>query len=269
MSAEHKITFADEYKDFVSDDSQAFHQLVDSFLFESNENFTLPSWVTPELHEKLKRLDDETFNSVSSTKILNQINAGPLLYDFGEKIKKLVQPKSSSQAWNFASVNEGEKAPKLLSLYSGTDIVLDNLLVGLKVFEPIHHLTPPPACAIIFELHQEPKLIDLDWDESSFVKMLYFNRTAYPINSDPFVLQNVTVRSFLSSISDLSLNRDDWIKACYGVDTASSHPDRTILLVIIVVLAVLSALLLIALCILKRNYNRKKVSFNFMHDLKN
>ena len=276
MSAEHNITFAGKYKDLVGDDADAFHKLVETFQLEINEGFDLPSWLRPELLEKLNMMNSEDFNVISSSKRLNQINAGPVFYDFGEKIKKLVKPKSSAQDLDFLSVNDGGKEPKRLTLYAGTDIVLNNLLTGLRAFDPIHHLTPPPACVVIIELHENPERTDLVWDERSFVRVLYFGsyETVHPIDSEPQVLQNVTVRTFLASISDLSLNRDEWVKVCYNVDAAGvfqsdTYSDRTILLVIIIVLAVLSALQLIALCILRPNFNNKrKVSFNYKPSMK-
>ena len=281
MSDEHNITFpflvsSGDYKASASEDAFRFHRMVEAFQLEMNEGFDLPNWLSPELLRKLDLLDSENFNVAGSSKRLNQINAGPVFYDFGEKIKKLVKPKSSAQDLDFLSVNDGGKEPKRLTLYAGTDIVLNNLLTGLRAFDPIHHLTPPPACVVIIELHEDLERTDLVWDERSFVRVLYFGsyETIHPIDSEPQILQNVTVRTFLASISDLSLNRDEWVKACYNMDAAGvfqsdTYSDRTTLLVIIVVLAVLSALLLITLCIFKRNFNNKrKVSFNYKPSIK-
>lgn len=230
------------------------HKVIETFQLEQSEGFDLPDWLKPELYEKLKRLDAEYFNLFCASKRFIQINAGPLFYDFSDKMQKLFKPKANSSGLDFGKVNGGSNGNIKLTLYSGTDIVISNLLVGLQAFDPIQHLVPPPASTLIIELHQAPNQTDRDWDESSFVKVLYFNETVHPITSHPHLLQNSIVKNFLSSISDLALNQNEWIQVCYGLDERSTpNSDRTILLVIIIVLAVLIGLLPIVLCIIKHN----------------
>ena len=235
---------------------------MDTFQFELNEGLELPSWLTPEFHEQLRWLDGEYYNMRCSTEKLVRIVAGSMFEDFSNKIQKLVKPKIHSQHYDFLAVNAGPKTAKKLSLYGCDDITLNNLLVGLRAFDPVKHLPPPPAGTVIIELHQVDRL-DLDWDESSFVRVLYFNETVHPIMSEPHILQNVTVRNFLSSIADVSLNDSEWLQLCLdSADSSIAHPDaysdRTVLLVIVVVLAVLVALLLITLCICRRNKSKNQ-----------
>ena len=268
LSSEHNITFGDEFKGAVGSEADALHKIVDTFQLEFNEGFGLPDWLTPELHTKLKQLDAEYFNFLCSSKRFVRINAGPLFYDLSDKIRKLTETENKSPGYDFTKVNVGASGNKKLNLYAATDIVMNNLLVGLSVVDPLHHLVPPPASTIIIELHRTANRTVESWDESSSVKVFYFNETVHPITAKGYFLRSCTVRSFLSSISDLALSQGEWLKACYGLDAETdSCSDRTILLVITIVLAVLVALLLIALCILGRNLNKRKVNFTFRHEL--
>lgn len=149
MSAEHNVTIGEEFNGLLVDDADTLHKIMDTFQLEVNEGFEIPDWLTPELEQKLRWLDSEWFNTQCATKRLNQINAGPVFYDIANKIRQLVKTKNNdSSGYDFTTVNVGAGANKKLTFYSATDIVMSNLLVGLRAFDPIHHLSPPPAATV-------------------------------------------------------------------------------------------------------------------------
>ena len=146
MSANHNITVAEEFRASLTEDVFTFHKIMDTFHLEFTEGWALPDWLTPKLDKKLRWLDAEFFNIMCLTKRFNQINAGPVFYDIADKIKQLLKQESSG--YDFTKVNVGASANKKLTLYSATDIVMNNLLVGMQAFDPIHHLVPQPAATV-------------------------------------------------------------------------------------------------------------------------
>ena len=116
MSAQHNITFSQEFKGAFLDDADSLHKFLDTFQFELNEGFELPSWLTPELHEKLEWFDAEYYNRWCSTKRMVRISAGSLFDDFSNKIQKLVKPEDSSPDYDFGKINDGPKTTKKLNL---------------------------------------------------------------------------------------------------------------------------------------------------------
>lgn len=82
---------------------------------------------------------------------------------------------------------------------------------------------PPYGVTIVFELHQKNSS-HLNWDESSFIKILFLNETSVYPSTDNFYLLNAcnntdfcSVKNFFASVSDLILTPDEWIKECHAI----------------------------------------------------
>lgn len=103
---------------------------------------------------------------------------------------------------------------------------------------------PPSGETIIFELHQQNNT-HLIWDESSFIKVLLLNETNVDLSIDKLYLLKLpacnntdfcSVRQFFTSVSDLILTPDEWIKECQIVPAKEFYFELLGLISIIVII---------------------------------
>ncbi|XP_041054374.1 lysosomal acid phosphatase-like isoform X2 [Carcharodon carcharias] len=125
-----KVTFQNVWK------------LYDTLLCEKIHNFSLPSWVTPEVIARLRELYDlsmETLFRIHETRVKSRLQGGVLL-------KQILQ--NITQA-----MNDTNSTPRLkLIMYSAHDTTLIALQIALNIYNGIN---PPYASCHMFELYQE------------------------------------------------------------------------------------------------------------------
>lgn len=105
----------------------------------------------------------------------------------------------------------------------------------------------------MFELHRLPGKANHNWDEQHALRLIYFNETINPINSNPQILRIPICledelcqrKKFFAFIADYTLTGAQWSEMCYLV--SSSNWDSLILLISWVFLVILVLTLLLVL----------------------
>lgn len=96
------------------------------------------------------------------------------------------------------------------------DFFISALLNGLRVF---NGRSPPFGAAILIELHEHNETA-ANWNERSSIAMFYLNDTtseiAHPLRIPECLdVEHCTVKQFATSVSDLALSREQWVKECH------------------------------------------------------
>lgn len=123
---------------------------------------------------------------------------------------------------------------------------------------------------MILKLHQLPGKANLSWDEQHGIRVLYFNETLSPIESEPYVLRIpicleadfCTVKKFFSFVSDYVLTNAQWSTMCYQTSPISNGSPTTnrVLLALIVVFALA---LLVALFVISSWQSKMRMRIRF------
>lgn len=182
--------------------------LYDNLKIEQAHGYQIPVWATDKVLEELKDLNVISFITMGLTRRIQKLRSGVLLNDLAEKIKMLVKKPTPKKK---LLVDDAKK----LNVYSTHDSFLAVLLEALQIN---NKLPPPFGSTVIFELHQNNES-GANWDESSSIKIFYFNETE---KNDPYLMKIpacqdtdiCTIKQFISSISDLLLSPQAWIKEC-------------------------------------------------------
>ncbi|XP_048463094.1 lysosomal acid phosphatase-like isoform X3 [Rhincodon typus] len=170
-------------------------KLYDTLFCEKIHNFTLPSWVTPEVIARLKYLNDlgmEVLFGLSGMQEKSRLQGGLLLKQILENVTR--------------SINETNSTPRLkMIMYSAHDTTLIALQMALNVYSGI---TPPYASCYMFELYQE--------NDGSFTLDMYFrNDTSIEphLLALPSCSEHCALQKFIQNTKDLiSDNRDEECK---------------------------------------------------------
>ncbi|XP_036401479.1 lysosomal acid phosphatase-like [Megalops cyprinoides] len=137
-------------------------KIYDTLFVEKLHNKSLPMWVTEEVMEKLKDLNDFSY----------QILFG--LYKWKEKARLQGGVLLSEIVTNISSYASDSQKPLKMKVYSGHDTTIMALQTALNVY---NRILPPYASCHIFELHQE--------DDKSFSVAMYYRNDStkepYPL----------------------------------------------------------------------------------------
>ncbi|XP_012670258.2 lysosomal acid phosphatase [Clupea harengus] len=231
------LNVTETYKDFLemvrnatgltTTTVESIWSVHDTLYCEFKHNMTAPSWVTPEVMEKLGRLKNFGFQlmfGVYKQKEKCRLQGGLLLNQIIINISAHAVPDS--------------KAPLKMVVYSAHDTTVVALQSALDVF---NGRQPPYASCHIFELYQE--------DNGSFtVSMLYRNDSSkppYPL-ALPGCEQYCPLQDFIRLTKGVITT--DWEKECQVETTAKDTEVMIGLAVCACLLLLLIVLLFTVLC---------------------
>ncbi|KAI8497036.1 mitochondrial acyl carrier protein [Branchiostoma belcheri] len=144
-------------------------KLWDSLFCEKMHNRTFPEWATPEVYDKLMKLESFTPRAHSSDRERYRLRSGPLL---GAMVENMTQAVEGTLP---------DRRTRLV-MYSAHDSTVIGLLSALGVS---NHIQPPYCACVMVELYQE--------DSGTFcacVKLEFFTEVWYRNDStrDPYLL---------------------------------------------------------------------------------
>lgn len=191
----------------VLKDFRPITTLYDTFAIEKSYNLTLPDWLKPDILNRMKELNKLDYTWVSSTRNLQRLRTGLFLTDLKTKMEKIIKKTKLIKSDELGRLN----------IYVTHDYFIAALLLGLKIY---NDQIPTYGATVIFELHQEDEL-NPDLNKTN-IKIFYLNKTEIDKTYEPHLLkipecadlEICTVEKFFNSISDLTINTDQWIKEC-------------------------------------------------------
>ncbi|XP_053210906.1 prostatic acid phosphatase-like [Panonychus citri] len=152
---QHEVEFHDlfhyltKYTGMNITDLFSAQRIHDTLKIQAENNYTLPSWATTDVMNRLKRISDLTFTLDYSTYLIQRLRGGEFLKDLKSHFTTIMKQSLKSQDESIPIVDD---VSKKIFFYSTHDSQLSITLSTLKVFDK---LSPPYGSSIIFELYQE------------------------------------------------------------------------------------------------------------------
>lgn len=163
-------------------------KIADTLLCEKKHNMSMPPWLTDAIDNKLRSLQDWSFDLLFNGTELSKLKGGPLLAEMISNMKQVVAGNLTYKMY----------------MYSAHDSTIAAVSQAMQVF---NQKSPPYASAVFVELH--------DISGTYSVRIRYRNNTAEP----PYVLMHPECQMEYCSLEkfvEVTEDRipDDWDKEC-------------------------------------------------------